>query len=423
VQFAPWAAVLIAGIAGGVVTCAAMVVPRRRVPWAGLPGTAAIAVVVLAAGAIWHATSRVDALIAFAFIAIGACGGGYALASSLVAALTRTRPSRPRIPRTAATDDRISVVLLSDAEPERYDPSAVTAVLDRYESAEVPLPPDVARPLVYASERSRYHQAVASPAREAARATARALAARLETDAIAASVRVAFCNGAPSLSDVLADLASSGVHRVVVAGLTVAWTRAFATALSEATDSGVAAAGFHVEVTDPMWASPHIAEMAAQRALSALVGDPLAGGVVLLEEGEPWQWNREDPASEEQATFFAQRVRAELVEAGLAANRIRRAWLEWEEPDVSEATRHLAAVGATRIVLLPVTFPVETLATTLDLHAAAERAAEETGASTVVLRAWGDDPAVIQSLVEAIGVAAQRLQRQDRPATPRSNRV
>jgi protoheme ferro-lyase len=124
--------------------------------------------------------------------------------------------------------------------------------------------------------------------------------------------------------------------------------------------------------------------------------------VVLVSQGAPDQLERDNPAACEQATFFAQRVRAELVEAGLAAERIRRAWLEWEEPDVYEAVRHLAAVGARRIVLVPATFPVETIATLIDLRFSADRAAADTGAAVTVLPAWGDDPALMEALTEAV---------------------
>jgi hypothetical protein len=199
------------------------------------------------------------------------------------------------------------------------------------------------------------------------------------------------------------------VDRIVVAGLTVAWNRSFEAAVTRTLDLGTAAAGISIEVTEPMWASPHIAAMAAQRTLSSLSGDPTGNAVVLVSEGEPWQWARADATASEHETYFAQRVRAELVEAGVAPDRIRRAWLEWEEPDVSEATLHLAALGARRIALLPVTVPVETLDTLVDLQFAADRAADETGATTVTLRAWDDDPAVIESLVEGIATAANRL--------------
>jgi protoheme ferro-lyase len=301
------------------------------------------------------------------------------------------------------------VVLLSDSEDEHYDPRAVTAVLTRYEAAEVALPPDVARPFVYASERSRYFRAVGSPARRSVRATATALAARLAADGTAADVRVAFCDPPETLAEVVTNLAREGASRIVVAALTVAWTRSFEVAVAETMALGAETAGVRIEVTDPMWASPHIAAMAAQRSLAALAVDPDAGGVVLVSEGEPWQGDRDDPAPGEQTTFFAQRVRAELIGAGLGADRIRRAWLEWEEPDVSEAVRHLAALGARRIALLPVTFPTEAIATLIDLRFAAERAAEETGTVTAVLRAWDDDPAVVESLVEGIEASAERL--------------
>jgi protoheme ferro-lyase len=409
VQFAPWAAVFLAGVAGGIIVCAAMVVPRDRLWWTTLLGAVAAIAVVASCATVWHAAARVDALIAAAFIALGSCAGGYALASSLVATFTRPRAIRSPIPRTGATDDRLHVVLLADAEPETYGPGAVTVDLERFEAAEVPLPPDIARPLVYASERSRYHVAAGSPARAAARDTADALAERLIADGVDADVRVAFCDGDSTLAEVVAELAADGAHRIVIAGLTVAWSRSFETAVAEAADLGASAAGLHLEVTDPLWASPHIAAMVARRALSALDPDPSANGIVLVSAGQPWEWGRDDPAAAEQTTYFAQRVRAELIEAGLTADRVRHAWLEWEDPDVSETVRHLAAVGARRIALVPATFPLESIATVVDLHAAAERAAVETDSDTVVACAWGNDPSVIESLVEAIRAAMARI--------------
>jgi protoheme ferro-lyase len=401
---------LIAGVAGGAVACATMVVPRRRLAPTGLTGLVMAVALVLASARIWHSTTRPDVMIASAFIALGAFGGGYALASSLIPQLTRPRTTAPTIPVAEGGDARLYVVLLSDAEPEAYDPRAVTAAFGRYEAAGVALPPDVARPLVYASERSRYHHAGGSPARDEVRAVARDVETRLVADGTADGVGVAFCSGDPSLAEAVADLAATGVHRIVVAGLTVAWTHAFETAVSDVQRQAASAAGPVLEVTDPMWASSHIAAMIARRTLSALGPEVNEDGVVLVSEGEPWQSGRDDPAAAEQTTFFTQRVRAELVDAGLAADRIRSAWLEWEEPDVAEAIRHLGALGARRVALVPVTFPVETIPTLVDLRFAAERAAGETGVVATVLDAWGNDPAVVQSLVEAIETALARLQ-------------
>lgn len=408
-RFGPWAAVLAAGIAAGAVTCAAMVVRRRWLWAAGLAGTCAVAAAVAAVASVWRGTGRADATIAAAFIAFGACIGGYALATSSVPLLTSPAPRPIRLSPSPTPDARVRVVLLADEEPRDYDPAAVTEVLRRYDANEVPLPPEVARPLVYFSERSRYHQAFGSPARASVRDIAAALAARLRDEGVAEHVDVAFCDGGPSLPEVVAGLVAQGATRIVVAALTVAWTASFDRALTASDELGLSAAGIELEATDPMWASPHITAMLAQRALAALGGDFDAPGVVLVSEGEPELRDRADRTAAEQTTFFVQRVRSELIGAGFAQDHIRRAWLAWEEPEVTEAVRHLAAVGSRRVVLLPVTFPVETLATITDLRLAAERAADESEAVPTILPAWGDDPAVVETLREAVLAAIERL--------------
>lgn len=408
-HFGPWAFLLVAGVATGAAACATMVLPRRSMAWAGAAGALFSFTAMVAAGLIWRSTQRPDALIAAVFLGAGAAIGGFALASSQAPVLTRRRRSTPSPLPSRPLGDRTAVVLLADEEPENYDPGAVTDVFERYELADVPLPPDVARPIVYASERSNYSRLGGSPARGSVRRTAAALATRLRETGTPTEVTVAYCGGGPSLEEVIAHEVEAGASRIVVAGLTVAWTAPFDAAVARASALGLADAGVRLEVTGPMWTSEHVSAMVAQRALSSLGGDRTGDGVVLVSMGEPQQFERDHPEAAEQTTFFSQRVRAELIEAGLASERIRRAWLEWEEPDVSEAVRHLTAVGARRVVIVPVDFPAETLATLVDLRFVAERAEEETGATLVVVGAWGDDPAVVEALREGVDAAAARF--------------
>jgi sirohydrochlorin ferrochelatase len=127
--------------------------------------------------------------------------------------------------------------------------------------------------------------------------------------------------------------------------------------------------------------------------------------VILLSEGDSWEHARSQEAYREQVVFFTQRVRGELVDAGIPASRIRRASLWLGEPDVTEAARHLAAVGARRIVLVPATFACETIATQTDLPYAAARAQADTGIEVTTVSAWGDDPAVVEALRDVVVVA------------------
>jgi len=163
-----------------------------------------------------------------------------------------------------------------------------------------------------------------------------------------------------------------------------------------------------IEYTEPLWASHAIAVRAAQSARNAFGDAEVADGVVLVSRGNPWQFDRLFPDAMEQTTFLAQRIRAELIEAGLPAERVRQAWLEWEEPDVPEAVRHLAALGAKHVALLPVDLLFGELATTVDLPMAVERAMAESIVQ-VVVQPLGDDPALVGALRRSVIEASRRM--------------
>ncbi len=409
-QFGPWATALIASVAGGAAVCAALVVRRRWIPLCFAVGTLAAVTDTLACALIWGAAHRFDGLIAAVALSMGAAAGGFALYASILG----SRPER-RGPvfdgAVAPASPGTHVILLADAEPESYDPAAVTAGLGRFGANDLDLPPEVARPLIYASERSRYHRIGTSPARGAVRGIAATLESRLAglEDATAITVSAAFCTGGPSLAQEVSRSVAGGCRRLVVAPLSAAWSPAFEQALQEVPTPALAAAGVAVETAVPLWASEHLSTMIAQRIVSELGGDRSSDGVVLISEGDPWEQERSQQEYREQMTFLIERVRSELVRAGVAAGRIKRAWLWLEEPDIAEAVRHATAVGARTLVIVPVTYPTETLATLIDVRYAAERAAADTGAAVTVIGAWGDDPAVVESLTDAVRDAVGRF--------------
>jgi protoheme ferro-lyase len=407
VQFVWWATALIASIAAGAAVCAALVSRRRWIPAWLVAAAAALTITATACRVILQLSERADAIIAAVAISLGGCAGGFALGAASVTALTSRRKRTVQLefgPERGGTD----VVLLSDEEPGEYDPAAVTAALARYDDGEIDLPPEVARPLVYASERARYRSVGGSPARGTVLAMADRLAKVLGADGTTDRVSAAFTVGSPSLDEVVARVVSEGGRRVVVVPLAAAWSPAFAASFEGLPRQALTAHGVRLETAEPLWSSPHLSAMVAQRALASLGGDRSTDGVVLLSEGDPWEHARAHETYREQLTFFVQRVRADMIAAGVAADRIRRAYLWLEEPDIAEAVRHLTAIGARTIVLVPATFPAETVATLVDIRYAAERAAADTGVAVTMIAPWGDDPAVAEALRDSVVAAMDR---------------
>jgi protoheme ferro-lyase len=219
------------------------------------------------------------------------------------------------------------------------------------------------------------------------------------------NVSAAFCSEGPTLASEVSRIVALGGRRILIAPLGVAWPLAFTEAVESVPGSALGASGVVIETLEPLWASSHLSAMLARRVLSAVGDDRLQTGVILVSEGDSREHSASDSAYREQLTFFIQRVRAELIESGIAAGMIRRAALWLGEPDVGDAARHLAAVGARTMVLVPVASPAESIATLVDVPYLAERAQADTGAVVTVAKPWGADPEVIESLRDAVVAA------------------
>jgi len=405
-HFLPWAVALTAGAAAGVCVCAALVARRRATAVLVVVAAAFMLVDLLACRAILAGTGRLDEVAAAIALSIAACGGGYALGAAILGSFGAPRPPHRPI-HVAPAVPGTHIVLLSDEEPEDYEPGLVRAGLARYDDSDIDLPPEFARPLIYASERSRYQRMGGSPARACVRAVADSLQERLRARGLADDVVAAFCIGELSLHSAIQQIVADGGRRIIIVPLSAAWSRAFTVARDALPLAELEAGGVTIVSAHPLWASTDLSTMLAARVLTSLGDDRADDGVVLVSEGDPWEHARPHAEYREQLTFLIQRVRAELIRSGVAADRIRRAWLWFETPDVTEAVHHLAAVGARNVVLLPVTFPAQTISTMVDLSHAAEHAIADTGAAVTIIAPWGDDPAVIDALTETVREALE----------------
>ena len=398
-----WCGLLGFAIGAGAAACAALVVKRgAAAPLAFLAvvfGAMAVGSFALLSQAVPH----IDRLVAAGFIGAGAFLGGFALAAALLPSLTRMPPLPAVVSASASPRPGPAVIVLADGQPETYDPAVVTSAFERLGATDVPVPPDAVRVFAYLSERMRYRSAGLSPARPVVRSLTARVSEGLRTRGLDGPVLEAWLRGTPRLADAVAAAAESGAVTIVVALLDTSESPAYEVARTEAGAVAPKRGGIRMCYTPPLWSDSTLARAVAGRVLSALPRGPRpTDGVVLVTDGQPWQWDREWPRSCEQTTYFVQRVRAELVSAGALEANVRMAWLDWQDPGVTEVVRHLAALGCERIVVVPATTPADTLETTIDLSAAVEQAALDPGIRVELLHGWGDDPGIAAVLVDKI---------------------
>jgi protoheme ferro-lyase len=87
-----------------------------------------------------------------------------------------------------------------------------------------------------------------------------------------------------------------------------------------------------------------------------------------------------------------------LSERGIPDDKVRIAWADWGEPDITSSVRHLAALGCDRILTVPAVYPLDTVATRLDLEVSVRQARVSDSVVATTLSPWRDDEALIEEL-------------------------
>jgi protoheme ferro-lyase len=406
VSLAPWIALLFAAILIGVALVAAMVLARGPSALAAVLAGGLSAMAAVAGGVIVERYGTPEAVgLALASVAAGIVGGYWVAAASLPLVCHR-RATIERLPIPVA-GGASALIILDAGDPERYSPSVTVSRTQLYIDTGAVEIPVGATPFVHLSEKARYRSA---GGRLTGNTHLRSLALRVGESLAerGSDLRpyAAHTCMQPTLTAAVAQAIREGASRVTIVPLGTAdseFLREPTTALEEACAEHDA---LDVRWASSIWLDHALAQRLAERICERLPENGMATlGVVLAGPGVPDSWRQLHGRAEEDETYFCQRTRMLLVDAGLDERHVRTAWLDWQTPDVTEAVRHLAAVGCTQITVAIATLVIDNLATTLDLpHAIALARVPE---STIVrmLPPWRDDP-VLADVIARRGLDA-----------------
>lgn len=383
-----WVGLLAGCVIFGAMIVAALVLPRTASPIALVVGFVGMFTTVTSFGSIATRYGSSGAIGGSMVVLIAGITAGYAVAAAILPYLKESPAARVS---GASGEGRDGVVLVACCEPERYDPRVVArrqALLE--ESAQIVVPM-TALPFVYFAEKARYR---ALGGRLQGETLARQLVERVTSapDAAEWKVAIAWCHTPASLPRAVSSLAASGVDRIALVPLGMpesAPLDELEKALADAPrDEGAPG----VTKGPTIWNDRLLPERMAERIIAATAGIHAESvGVLLVSEGSPEAWERRYSGASEADTYFNQRVKVLLADAGILEPHIRTAYIEWMAPDVTEALRHVAALGCTRIVVAPTTIALPTLETSLDLGHAIALARVPEDVLVVALNPWGDD--------------------------------
>lgn len=393
-----WVIAVAASLLSGTAVVWLLIGRRRTEPFA------AVTVVVFGAMAAYALTmiassyARADAVFyAFAF-EIGAIGGGYALASTLLFNLARPLQQPPMEVSAESVDSRTAVILMCCIEPAQYDPRATAGMLQSLTDEGLLELSIGSLPFLFFAHKARYRgMGDASPSRPQLIEATRLLQQRLGDDV--AVVDWASCSGPARLALRVSAAVRRGHSRIVITRLAVAPSVHMVAAHQELDGLRLQDHGISIADAERVVRSDRVPEMLVERTMSA-ISDSAFAGVVLVGHGQPEERARRAPEFGEDETIFLSRLRMLLVDRGLPDDRVRIAWSEWTDPGITSQVRHLAALGCREILVVPAVFALDTLSTSIDLGLAAQQARLDPAVSIHVLPAWGPDPAVIEELAE-----------------------
>ncbi len=397
-----WILLSAGALVAGIAVVGILVAPRSMEPVAGVAGAIGTLSAIYGFVRLPEAYGeRIDILLYASAFVLAAFGGGYSLASSLLDQLVRDRKPTTLPDFLPPAIDRPAVILVACIEPERYEPTVTAEVFESLAAEDLLEPSLGSMPFLFLAQKARYRAVGGkSPSFEELRAVSDGL-----QEALTGSVvEVATCSGTHALDEIVTRAVGRGHRMIVVAELTVAESLHLSAAKRAVDASRITDLGVTVRYTLPLWDSPNLSSMLTERILG--VAGPLdAAGVVLVGHGQPEERAHRNPVMDEQEAALLNRVRQNLTESGVDEQHVRLAWSEWRDPDVTSAVRHLAALGCRRIVISPACFPLDTIATRLELELGVRQARVDADVSVVSLPAWTGDDAVIAELKARIDEA------------------
>ena len=350
-------------------------------------------------GTLAQVYDRLDAPLYALGFAVAAAAGGYALGSTLLWRLAVTE-NPPSIPSPLPDDNgSAAVIVLGIIEPPEYSERWTASSLNSMADEGLLDASTAILPFLFLAAKARYRAAGGtSPGSRQLETLAEHLGMALPVADIG-RVLPAAIGGPEPLDAVIARAVAAGHRRVVVLEALVAGSLDLDEAKRRVDVLRLADHGITVSYADGLWSSERVASLVTARSL-AVARDPASTGVLLVGVGQPEQRSRACGSFDEREQAFLSRIRLLLTERGVPANFVRLAWTEWHEQDVTSGVRHLAVLGCTRIVVVPACFPLDNIATLLDLPMATRQARVEDSLTVVTLTAWGDDPALVAELRE-----------------------
>jgi len=293
-----------------------------------------------------------------------------------------------------------AVVYVAHGEPDGYDPACLIERFGKMDEMDMDTVPLLSRPF-YLSRVRRRCRKEGGPDNQVHRRILERMEQEIREKGDRETVfYLAHLEGDPGPDEVLVQAINEEASKIVVV-LALLTESDHAQKAREIMDE----VRFPIEVTftTPLWDSNELRGGYVDRAEQELGGDDRGEvGVLLVGPGKPEEWDQEFPEEREQERLFKEDVLDRLERAGYERGNMAMAWMGDRSPGITEALRHLAERGVTRVLCFTMAIEADCLFSLRDLPDELSSADIPKGMRVVRIELWDDHPSVLRALLRKL---------------------
>jgi sirohydrochlorin ferrochelatase len=338
-------------------------------------------------------------------LAVACVGLGY-LAGTVVYLSQSEHRVLPAITRAPGDpgDGHIAVLYFTHGEPPAYSPMPWIETFHELDTDGVSFVPWPFRPIFLNNVRREYLKVGGSAHNKVHGIMLHSLILSMP-QAQAQGVRFyqAFLDSPPRPDEMAVQAINEGAGKLVI--LPVFLTTSSHTQAGEEMIQALDVEQYGVQVcyAKPLWDTEALQQMFVVRADRHLDGvDKAKVGILLVGHGQPNDWDRIYPTQTEQENLFRNQVRERLIQDGYQAENIVLGWMEFKEPDITQAVSQLAARGVERILAFSASISADSIHSDIQVPEAVAAARLPANVQVVHMGAWGNSSLVIDAIRQRI---------------------
>ncbi|MBN1329389.1 MAG: hypothetical protein JXA54_07940 [Candidatus Heimdallarchaeota archaeon] len=313
-------------------------------------------------------------------------------------------------------EEKTAVLVLAKGEAEEYNPLALIRKYYKKEETGVKQKHKLFQPFEFFKVKRKYRQIIKGQTKDTKdeikievpgnpyRKIMRSMVSKLDESFLDYDMyQEVFVDDWPTINQGLLTAISRGSSKITILNLFMSENFEYELAIQEMKKIDYSKINIIIEQTDFLARNEALQDLIAKKILEKIPKDSTKSeiGVILVSEGQPEEWDKLYPTTEEE-NHFRDKIKKKLIAGKILEENIAYAWIENRSPTLKEAFDKLATNNCQTIIYIATSIPIDGVETIYTLPVTLNKLAQEKNIKIIQLNAWNDDKDVIQIYLSLI---------------------